>query len=340
MHWGHATSVDLVTWRHLPIALFPDPLGTVFSGSVVVDRGDTSGLGRGRGGPLVAIFTHFRWGLQRQSVASSVDGGLTWKKYPGNPVIKNPLSIHFRDPKVFYHEKTRSWILALTAGKWIRFYRSPDLLKWTLSGQFGRHDGSHAGVWECPDLFELPVDGDEKKKKWVMLVSVQKRAPAGGSGTQYFVGEFDGETFVNADTPDTVRWLDWGADNYAGITYNNVPEADGRRIFVGWMSNWDYAQKTPDRPLARRDDHTEGPHAHRSGRQDRRSLPSPWRSSRECGRGGLFLTDQTIDGDRIIRGDELTGGSYEIAAEWEAGPDAQFEISLENDRGDAAAGRL
>ncbi|MBN2224102.1 MAG: glycoside hydrolase family 32 protein [Deltaproteobacteria bacterium] len=183
MHWGHAESADLVGWRHLPIALSPDRLGTIFSGSVVVDHQNTCGLFPTRQGGVAAIFTYFKWGLQRQGLATSRDGGVTWEKYAGNPVIKNPLLIHFRDPKVFFHSQTGRWVMVIAAGDRVRFYSSGDLLDWKCTGSFGKGYGAHGGVWECPDLFELAVDGNKDKKKWVLLVSVQKGAPGGGAGT-------------------------------------------------------------------------------------------------------------------------------------------------------------
>jgi len=245
MHWGHAVSKDLIKWEHLPIALFPDRLGTIFSGSVVVDKDNTSGFGTPGEKALVAIFTHFKWGLQRQGIAYSIDSGRTWTPYKLNPVIKNPFRIHFRDPKVFWHDKSTSWIMVLSGGNYILFYTSPDLKNWRYTSSFGKNNGSHRNIWECPDLFPLAVDGDSTNIKWVMLVSVKQKAPNGGSGTQYFIGSFDGEKFINDNTPDTVLWLDYGKDNYAGVTWSDVEESDGRRLFIAWMSNWQYASKTP-----------------------------------------------------------------------------------------------
>lgn len=248
MHWGHAVSKDLMHWEHLPVALFPDKHGTVFSGSIVADNENSSGFGDGINEPLVAVFTHFKYGLQRQSIACSIDKGRSWQKYPGNPVIKNPLRIHFRDPKVFIYKPSKLWVMVLSCGNHIRFYHSPDLKKWKPAGQFGRHDGAHGSVWECPDLFEMEVVNEPGVKKWVMLVSVKEKAPSGGSGTQYFTGDFNGNEFVNDNPPVKVLWLDYGKDNYAGVTWNNIPETDGRRIFTAWMNNWEYARVLPTTP--------------------------------------------------------------------------------------------
>ncbi|MCB0474785.1 MAG: glycoside hydrolase family 32 protein [Flavobacteriaceae bacterium] len=248
MHWGHAVSKDLIRWQHKPVALFPDELGYIFSGSAVVDNNNTSGFGTAGNPPLVAVFTYHlmegekagRNDFQTQGMAYSLDNGDTWTKYKDNPVIKNPGIRDFRDPKVFWDEDNKQWILVLVAGDHAQFYRSNNLKEWQLLSVFGKEQGSHAGVWECPDLFKLKVEGSDEDK-WVLLVSINPGGPNGGSGTQYFVGDFDGKTFKSDQKQ--IKWVDYGADNYAGVTYNNTP--DGERIFIGWMSNWNYAQKTP-----------------------------------------------------------------------------------------------
>jgi fructan beta-fructosidase len=242
MHWGHTTSDDLFSWKHQDIALYPDSLGYIFSGSAVVDKNNTSGFQEGEEKPLVAIFTHHNPdnGQQVQSLAYSTDEGQSWTKYKGNPVIDNPGIQDFRDPKVFWHEGTSKWIMVLAAGDHVRFYSSPDLKEWSLESTFGKNTGAHGGVWECPDLFPLALDGDSQNKKWVLLVSINPGAPNGGSGTQYFVGDFDGYTFTNEIEGN--QWLDYGTDNYAGVTWSNTPE---RKIFIGWMNNWTYADKIP-----------------------------------------------------------------------------------------------
>jgi fructan beta-fructosidase len=249
MHWGHAVSTDLIHWQHLPVALYPDSLGYIFSGSVVADKTNSSGFQTGSESPLVAIFTYHnpagekagKIDFQSQGIAYSNDRGRTWIKYAGNPVIKNPGTRDFRDPKVCWQESSRHWILTLAAGNEVQFYQSTDLKNWQLSGSFGKTAGSHAGVWECPDLFEIKTDNGESK--WVLFVSIGNGAPNHGSGTQYFVGHFDGETFINENPDSTTLWIDYGTDNYAGVTWSNAP--DTRRIFLGWMSNWQYAQKVP-----------------------------------------------------------------------------------------------
>ncbi len=249
MHWGHAVSRDLVHWSHLPIALEPDEQGAVFSGCAVVDREDTSGL-FGGGSGLVAVFTHHDSDpstgnpRQRQSIAYSRDKGRSWSKYAGNPVLSEPLP-DFRDPKIFWHEGSRRWVMVIAAGDHVRFYVSTNLLEWSYTGSFGEKEGSHDGVWECPDLFELPVEGSEERK-WVLIVSIGDHPDCPeGSRTQYFIGRFDGRTFANDELPERVLWLDHGRDNYAGVTWSDVPVGDGRRLLIGWMSNWKYANLTP-----------------------------------------------------------------------------------------------
>lgn len=251
MHWGHAVSQDLVHWEHLPIALAPDEHGAIFSGSVVVDKHDTSGFFGGKSG-LVAIFTHHdtKPGTdltrQRQSIAYSTDRGRTWIKYANNPVLIEEALPDFRDPKVFWFNPQQSWVMVIAAGDDIRFYKSPNLKDWTYSGEFGVGQGSHDGVWECPDLFELPVDGDTINKRWVLIVSIGEDANfLEGSRTQYFIGSFNGDTFVPEESPAPLLWLDHGRDNYAGVTWSDVPEQQGRRLFIGWMNNWKYANVIP-----------------------------------------------------------------------------------------------
>lgn len=248
MHWGHAISKDLVHWQHLPIALYPDSIGYIFSGSVVADLTNSSGFGKGKEAPLVAIFTYHnmagekakRNDFQTQGIAYSTDNGRSWTKYKNNPVIKNPGLRDFRDPKVMWHEASKHWVLTMAAGDEIRFYRSVNLKDWEFTGTFGKKEGSHGGVWECPDLFQLKTA--EGESKWVLLVSIGSGAANGGSGTQYFIGNFDGKQFTNDAPAAQVNWLDYGKDNYAGVTWSNIP---GRRLFIGWMSNWQYAQTVP-----------------------------------------------------------------------------------------------
>lgn len=250
MHWGHAVSPDMVHWEHLPIALYPDSLGYIFSGSAVIDERNTSGFGSEENPPMVAVFTYHdpkgaeagRIDFQTQGLAYSLDNGRTWTKYKNNPVLENPGIIDFRDPKVSWNDDLRKWVMILAVKDHVSIYTSSDLKDWNHESDFGKGVGAHGGVWECPDLFQL-TDEKTGEKKWVMLVSINPGGPNGGSATQYFVGDFDGEAFTPVDS--VVRWMDHGTDNYAGVTWANVPESDGRRLLVGWMNNWQYANVVP-----------------------------------------------------------------------------------------------
>ena len=250
MHWGHAVSEDLLHWEHLPIALYPDSLGTIFSGSAVIDWNNTSGLQEGDHPPMVAIFTYHNMAIERkgsnafqyQGIAYSSDRGRSWKKYAGNPVLENPGIRDFRDPKVIWFEEGQKWIMVLAAYDIVYFYSSQNLIDWTRESEFGLNTGAHGGAWECPELLPLNFNEDEK---WILLVSVAEGGPNGGSGTQYFVGEFDGSSFSNENPGKEALWLEYGKDNYAGVTFSDIPKEDGRRIFIGWMSNWQYAGIVP-----------------------------------------------------------------------------------------------
>lgn len=257
MHWGHAVSKDLVHWEHLPIALYPDSLGYIFSGSAVVDWKNTTGFGDGGQPPLVAIYTYHDAAAakagseshQSQAIAYSNDRGRTWTKYEGNPVLPNPGGVRdIRDPKVIWDDDSGQWVMVLAVGDHAGFWGSPDLKNWKKLGEFGKTLGAHGGVWECPDLFPMTVEGTGEKM-WALIINLNPGNPNGGSGTQYFIGRFDGKTF----TPDPAFlpyvqggkgvWLDYGKDNYAGVTWSDAP--DGRRLLIGWMSNWQYANKVP-----------------------------------------------------------------------------------------------
>jgi len=250
MHWGHAISKDLTHWKQMPIALKPDEHGKIFSGSAVVDWNDTTGFFDGGHG-LVAVFTHHDTcpesdcTRQRQSLAYSKDSGRTWEMYKGNPVLSNEDYPDFRDPKVFWHDESNKWIMSLACGQVIHFYGSNNLKNWEFLSEFGDSMGAHWGVWECPDLFQLPVEGTEEKK-WVLIVSIGDNPDhEEGSRTQYFIGEFDGKEFINDNPGEKVFWLDHGRDNYAGVSWSDIPEEDGRRIYIAWMSNWRYANVIP-----------------------------------------------------------------------------------------------
>jgi len=238
MHWGHVVSRDLINWEHLPIALYPDEQGMIFSGSAVVDWNNTSGFGEKA---MVAIFTYNKNHIETQNLAYSTDKGRTWIKYEGNPVIPHPEHLKdFRDPKVFWH--VDHWVMSLAAGDTVLFYVSADLKNWEQSGSFGSGYGSTDGVWETPDLFELPL-ADGAETRWVLTVGVGNGGPAGGSGTQYFIGEFDGRNFTSENPQETIFWADYGADYYAPQSWTDEPHA--RRLMLGWMNNWQYANLIP-----------------------------------------------------------------------------------------------
>lgn len=236
MHWGLATSKDLVKWENHPFVIAPDSLGSIFSGSSVVDFENTAGFGKNS---IVAIYTSAggnNYEIQRQSIAYSNDNGRSFTKYSMNPVLSDDAHIDFRDPNVTRIKD--KWIMSLATGQTISFYGSPDLKSWEKLSEFGEGIGSHSGVWECPDLIKLKYNNQDK---WVLLVSMNPGGPHGGSATQYFIGHFDGQRFM-ADKMDYPLWLDAGADNYAGVTFSNTP---GRHIFMGWMSNWMYSNDVP-----------------------------------------------------------------------------------------------
>ena len=249
MSWGHSVSKDLTRWQELPVALAEEKGIMIFTGSAVIDSRNSSGLGRNGVPPMVAVFTGNSQGLQTQNIAYSTDHGRSWTKYPRNPVI----DIHeaeFRDPMVFWHQPSQRWIMTVSLAKAhkIRFYASPDLKTWTPLSDFGPAGLQDVPNWECPNLFELRVAGSPGQSRWVLVVGVGDGAVSGGSGTQYFIGTFDGTKFVNENPPDRVLWMDRGADFYAPQSWSGVPPSDGRRILVAWMDNWKYAAKLPTSP--------------------------------------------------------------------------------------------
>lgn len=240
MHWGHAASRDLLQWEHKPIALYPDEIGYAFSGSCVYDVDNTSNYGTAEQAPIIAIYTSHGGdtGLEQQSIAYSTDGGRHFEKSYLNPVIKNPGISDFRDPKAFWNQKKRCWSLVLAAYDRVQFYASKDLKEWSKTGEFGTGWNHASGVFECPDLFPVHVDG---KVLWVLLVSMTTTVEDGKSRTQYFLGDFDGDTFTCTYPADEPLWVDFGFDNYAGVTFQNYDEP----LFIGWAQNWGYAAEVP-----------------------------------------------------------------------------------------------
>lgn len=244
MHWAHATSTDLLTWEEHPIVLYPDSIGTIFSGSAVIDKNNTAGFGKNA---LVAIYTQSEVCGQHQSIAYSTDGGYSFTKYEGNPVLKGDIA-DFRDPKVTWDGD--HWLMTLACQQEIRFYASPNLKKWEYLSSFGKDLGAHGGVWECPELIRLKCENEKigkcENEKYVLLVSINPGGPFGGSATQYFIGDWDGKEFKceNGKCENgQMNWLDYGKDNYSTFTFHNSPE--GRWVAMGWMSNWQYAEVVP-----------------------------------------------------------------------------------------------
>ena len=241
MTWGHSTSTDLAHWTYEGTAIVPDAWGAIFSGSCVVDKDNTAGFGKGT---VVAFYTSAKstpWGdVQSQSMAYSLDNGKTFIKYEHNPILTST-ERDFRDPKVFWYAPGKHWVMMLAVGQEMQIYSSINLKEWKKESSFGAMQGAHGGVWECPDLVELPVEGTNEKK-WVLICNLNPGGPFGGSAAQYFVGTFNGKKFVN-ESPTQIKWLDWGKDNYATVTWNNAP--NGRCIALGWMSNWQYQAVLP-----------------------------------------------------------------------------------------------
>lgn len=241
MTWGHSTSTDLTHWTYEGTAIVPDAWGAIFSGSCVVDKDNTAGFGKGA---VVAFYTSAKstpWGdIQSQSMAYSLDNGKTFIKYEHNPILTST-ERDFRDPKVFWYAPGKHWVMMLAVGQEMQIYSSGNLKVWKKESSFGAMQGAHGGVWECPDLVELPIEGT-KEKKWVLICNLNPGGPFGGSAAQFFVGSFDGKKFVN-ESPTQTKWLDWGKDNYATVTWSNAPA--GRCIALGWMSNWQYANNVP-----------------------------------------------------------------------------------------------
>ena len=241
MSWGHAVSSDLFTWEHLPVAIPCTETAGIFSGSAVVDHKNTSGLGTIDNPPMIAIYTLHQndESNQSQHIAFSLDEGATWSKFEGNPVLDLGMK-DFRDPKVTWQDSTQSWLMTVAKPQEfkIAFFTSKNLINWSHLSDFGPL-GATDGIWECPDLFPLQMESGETK--WALIVSLNPGGVTGGSGTQYFVGDWDGKEFRTNQTK--TLWIDYGRDNYAGVTFGDAP--DNRKIFIGWMCNWDYAAKLP-----------------------------------------------------------------------------------------------
>ncbi len=237
MTWGHSTSTDLVHWTFEGDPVQPDVWGAIFSGSAVVDKENTAGFGKDA---VVALYTSAAES-QIQSMAYSTDNGKTFTKYEGNPVITSNVP-DFRDPHMFWNEDIKKWNMILAAGQHMEIYTSDNLKEWKLESSFGAEYGNHGGVWECPDLMKMKVKGTDKEK-WMLICNINPGGPFGGSATQYFIGDFDGYKFVCDTKPEVTKWMDYGKDHYATVTFDNAP--DGRHVAIAWMSNWQYANLVP-----------------------------------------------------------------------------------------------
>lgn len=294
MHWGHSTSSDLMHWKFEGSAIVPDAWGAIFSGSCVVDHENTAGFGKGA---IVAFYTSAKstpWGdVQSESMAYSLDNGKTFTKYEGNPILTSS-ERDFRDPKVFWYAPGKHWVMMLAVGQHMEIYSSVNLKDWKKESEFGAMQGAHGGVWECPDLVEIPVEGT-RQKKWVLICNLNPGGPFGGSAAQYFVGSFDGKTFVN-ESPTLTKWMDWGKDNYATVTWNNAP--DGRCVALGWMSNWQYANNVPTRQ-------------YRSANTIARDL-TLYRVGEE-----LYLKSTPSPEVKKARGEKVSKPSFNVAGEYE-----------------------
>jgi len=313
--WAHAVSKDMVHWEHLPIALDHDELGQALSGSVVVDWNDSSGLFDGDAG-LVAIYTNTKGG-EAQSIAYSRDKGRTWERYDDNPVIKNPNIKDFRDPKVFWHEETEKWVMVVSTNQSVTFYNSSNLIDWERQSEFGNEEGSHVAVWETPDMFELPVDGDENNKKWVLHVSVGDNETTEGSTAQYFVGEFDGSEFVNDNSAETVLTTDYGQDYYAAQSFSDMPEEDNRRIWLGWMVNWRYPYQSPTYPWLGSMSIPRELKLYTTGEGEARLFQSPIQELEEIRATEYSFDDFSIEGTKQIKEVSGTNFEFEVEIEWD-----------------------
>lgn len=237
MTWGHSTSTDLIHWTFQGDPVQPDAWGSIFSGSSVVDKNNTAGFGEDA---IVALYTSAGEN-QTQSMAYSTDNGKTFTKYDGNPIITSNVP-DFRDPHMFWNEDIKKWNMILAAGQQMNIYSSDNLKDWKFESSFGAEYGSHGGVWECPDLMKMKVRGTDKEK-WMLVCNINPGGPSGGSATQYFVGDFDGHKFTCESKPEVTKWMDYGKDHYATVTFDNAP--NGRHVALAWMSNWQYANQVP-----------------------------------------------------------------------------------------------
>lgn len=333
MSWGHAVSKDLVHWQHLPVALQEQDGIMIFSGSAVVDKKNTSGFGTEQNPPMIAIYTGHqdREGVVRQDqrIAYSLDNGRSWTKYSDNPVIDEGMA-DFRDPKVFWHEDSEKWVMAVALSKEqkIRFYGSTNLKEWSLLSEFGPAGAADDLLWECPDLFELSVEGNTGQSKWVLQVDVNPGSVAGGSGGQYFVGEFDGRRFVqDPATGGEALWVDYGRDFYAVQSYSDIPDKDGRRIWLAWMNNWDYAQKIPTEPWRSA---MTIPREVGLKNTDRgyRLVQQPVQEMQQLRTNHMGMEEILLSPGSNIKQPDFQGKAYELIVEFDAGDAKRFGLKV------------
>lgn len=330
MHWGHSTSSDLIHWNFEGVSIVPDAWGAIFSGSCVVDHNNTAGFGKDA---VIAFYTSAKstpWGdVQSESMAYSLDNGKTFVKYAVNPIITS-LEKDFRDPKVFWYAPGKHWVMVLAVGQHMELYSSVNLKDWKKESEFGKMQGAHGGVWECPDLIELPVEGS-REKKWVLICNINPGGPFGGSAAQYFVGSFDGKTFVN-ESPVQTKWMDWGKDNYATVTWNNAP--DGRCIALGWMSNWQYANNVPTRQYRSANTIARDLTLYKAGGEFYlKSTPS--REMKQArGEKVSVPSFKVTDSYKIESLLKDNNGAYEIEMEIQVADASKISLNLQNEKGE------
>ena len=329
MSWGHAVSKDLVKWEQLPTALYPDSLGMIYSGSAIIDKHNTAGFGKDA---MIAIYTSSYKSksikCQQQSIAYSLDRGRTFTKYEGNPVLPSTRR-NFRDPKVFWHEPTARWIMPLACGQGMEFYSSTNLKEWQFESRFGDKYGCHFDVWECPDLVELPYKGGTK---WVLFCSITKDAQH-GSSVQYFVGEFDGHTFT-CDTPEAYTdWINYGRDNYATVTWSNVP--DGRCVALAWQNNWKCCSREKFPTVGYRGYMSLAYELQLIEYEGKAKLVSrPAREYDDYFKHPIRKSNLTVDGDQTLHHFKSFNGAYRLTLEFDKINASTFGIRLSNDKGE------
>jgi fructan beta-fructosidase len=332
MSWGHAFSRDMVHWKQLPVAIQEGNGVMIFSGSTVVDWHNSSGFCKGSsaggGSCLVALYAGHTGKEQNQNVAYSNDRGRTWTKYSGNPVVDLQLA-NFRDPKVFWYEPGHKWVMitVLAAEHKVRLFGSKDLKNWTTLSDFGP-EGAVGGAWECPDLFELPVENEPGQRRWVMSINLNPGSVAGGSGNQYFVGRFDGTKFTNENSAGRKLWADYGKDFYASTSFSDIPPSDGRRIWIGWLGNWEYAAHIPTSPWRGIQSF---PRVLRLMKfpQGIRIVQEPIAELRSLRGRHVVVSDESFEAaNRILRSQRIMGDTIEIEATIEPGEASSFGFEV------------